>query len=228
MLVTEQPVVVAVCGSPGAEKTTIASAVACRLGVPLLTRDEIKTGLGLSACLVQDGRVQLQRDFHIAGGPFSLRAQAVLVEAARLFATSGVSFVVESMLSQDLLNVLTASDVRVLAVHVVADEAVIHRRLNARAAEGGAIDQQLLAQFQRGEMRRSIFEPPSGVVDTVIKIDTSDGGEPVIEAVEEAVAALLGASRGASGSVPNSPAMSHEGPAGFLRPGQWLETLRDT
>ncbi|MBB5824800.1 hypothetical protein [Micromonospora carbonacea] len=42
-----------------------------------------------------------------------------------------------------------------LAVHVVAREAVIGRRLAARAAGGGAVDQQLLSLFRQGELGRS-------------------------------------------------------------------------
>lgn len=66
MLRRERPLVVAVCGSPGAGKTTVACATARRLGVPFLTRDEIKLGLGLSsASVAKDGGVQLNPDFHI-------------------------------------------------------------------------------------------------------------------------------------------------------------------
>ncbi|MBM0257003.1 hypothetical protein [Micromonospora sp. 4G55] len=103
----------------------------CRFGIPFLTRDEIKTGLGLSsASVAEDGQVQLDRNFHVAGGPVSRRAEAVMVDAVRLLAASGVSFVVESsVLSRELLDVLLACDTRVLAVHVVAQEAVIGRRL---------------------------------------------------------------------------------------------------
>lgn len=184
--------VVAVCGSPGAGKTTVASAAARCLGVLFLTRDEIKTGLGLSsASVAKDGDVQLDHDFHIAGGPFSLRAEDVMVDAARLLASSRVSFVVESsVLSPNLLDALLACDARVVAVHVVAHESVIDGRLRARAAEGGAVDQQLASQFQRGEMKRSIFEPPSGV-DAVVEVDTSDHGDPLTEPIEAAVVALL-------------------------------------
>lgn len=190
---------VAVCGSPGAGKTTVASATARRLGVPFLTRDEIKTGLGLSSASgAEDGGVQLNRDFHVAGGPVSLRAEAVMVDAARLLTSSRVSFVVESsVLSHKLLDALLAGDARVLAVHVVADESVIDGRLRARALEGGAVDQQLAPQFQRGEMKRSIFEPPGGV-DGIVEVDTSDHGDPVIEPIEAAVIALLATTRSRS------------------------------
>ncbi|MFE9172800.1 AAA family ATPase [Streptomyces kebangsaanensis] len=188
----ERPVVVAVCGSPGAGKTTVARATARRLGVPFLTRDEIKAGLGLSsASVAEDGGVQPNPDFHIAGGPLSLRAEAVMVNAARLLASSGVSFVVESsVLSHKLLDALLACDARVLAVHVVAREPVIDERLRARAAEGGAADRQLSSQFQRGEMKRSIFDPPGGV-DAVVEVDTSEAGDPDIDPIEAAVVALM-------------------------------------
>lgn len=184
--------VVAVCGSPGAGKTTVASATARRLGVPFLTRDEMKAGLGLSSAYVaQDGSVQRDPDFHIAGGPVSLRAEAVMVDAARLLVSAGVSFVVESsVLSDTLLDALLAGDARVLAVHVVAHESVIGGRLRARAAEGGLVDQQLAALFQRGEMQRAIFEPP-GRVDAVVEVDTSTHGDPLIGPIKAAVLALL-------------------------------------
>ncbi|WP_055599947.1 AAA family ATPase [Streptomyces aureus] len=192
MLMRERPVVVAVCGSPGAGKTTVARATARRLGVAFLTRDEIKLGLGLSsAAVAKDGGVRFDPDFHVAGGPLSLRAETVMVNAARLLASSGVSFVVESsVLSRELLDALLACDARVLAVHVVAREPVIDERLRARTAEGGAVDRQLLSQFRRGEMKRSIFEPPDGV-DAVVGCDTSDGDAPDVEPIEAAVVALI-------------------------------------
>lgn len=192
MVRQERPVVVAVCGSPGAGKTTVADASARRLGVPFLTRDEIKRGIGLSAASVaEDGRRELNPDFHVAGGPLSFRAEAVMVDAARLFASAGVSFVVESsVLSRTLVDTLLACDARVLAVHVGADASVVGERLRSRAATGSAVDRQLSAQFERGEMRAAIFEPPGGV-DAVIRVDTSAGGDPDLDSVEAAVVALL-------------------------------------
>lgn len=133
------PVVIAVCGSPAAGKTTVAAATARHLGVPFLTRDEIKTGLGLSSArATEDGSVRLDPDFHLAGGPFGRRAETAMVNTARLLASSGVSFVVEpSLISGDLINALHACGARVLAVHVVADETVLHERLRARASKAG-------------------------------------------------------------------------------------------
>jgi predicted kinase len=221
-------VAIAVCGRPAAGKTTIASATAGRLGIPFLTRDEIKTGLGLSsASVAEDGRVRLDPDFHLAGGPISLRAEAAMVNAARLLATAGVSFVVESsVLSHELLGVLLGCDTRVLAVHVIAREAVIGRRLAARAAAGGAIDRQLLSLFQRGEMNESIFVPPEGV-GAVVEIDNSDDGAPGTPPIVAAVVDLLGPPTTGGGSPPTEPAPDHRpGSADTGRPGQSLESLR--
>lgn len=198
--------VVAVCGSPGAGKTTVATATARRLRLPFLTGDAFKNGLGLSsASLAQDGSVQFDPDFHISGGPFTLRAGDVMVEVARLLASSQVSFVVEgSVLSPTLLTALRACDARVLAVHVVAREELIGERLRARAValaaeqtitDLSAAAHQLASKFERGELKRSIFEPPDGV-DAVIEVNTSDHQVPGIEPIEAAVLALLHRRRG--------------------------------
>ncbi|HEY0497228.1 MAG TPA: AAA family ATPase [Kutzneria sp.] len=156
-----KPQVIAVCGSPGAGKTTVARAIASRLGLLLLTRDEIKNGLGLSS-----GH---EPAFHLAGGPYSQRAEAIMVDLARRLAVAGVSFVVEtSVLPQELVDTVR------LWVHVVARPEVIDARLHARP------DRQLADQFRRGELPAAIFAPPAGV-DTVIEIDTSDQDSPDIE-----------------------------------------------
>ncbi|GAA2895720.1 hypothetical protein Acy02nite_25670 [Actinoplanes cyaneus] len=173
----ERALVAAVCGSPGAGKTTTATAIARSLGLMLLTRDEISAGLHLSG---------VNRDSSRG------RAEALLVETACRFASAGTSVVVEnSVLSRDLVDGLLATGARVVAVHVVADPEVIGRRLRDRAVHGRAVggirpgDLVLLDLFERGEMPSSIFEPPSGV-HQLVRVDTSAGGEPAI-----AVADLL-------------------------------------
>jgi predicted kinase len=156
-------VIIAVCGSPGAGKTTVAKAIASRLGVLLLTRDEVKNGLGLSS--------GYEPDFHIAGGPYSRRAETIMVDLARRLHAAGVGFVVESsVLPKELADAVR------LWVHVVARPEVIDARLQARP------DRQLADQFRRGEMPATIFAPPAGV-DAVVEIDTSDRESPDVEAV---------------------------------------------
>jgi hypothetical protein len=130
--------------------------------VLLLTRDEIKNGLGLSS--------GYESDFHIAGGPYSRRAEAIMVDLARQLAAAGVGFVVESsVVPQELVDMVR------LWVHVVARPEVIDARLRARA------DRQLADQFRRGEMPAAIFAPPAGA--DVVEVDTSDQATPAVEAI---------------------------------------------
>jgi predicted ABC-type ATPase len=196
-----RPVVIVVCGCPGAGKTTVASATARHLGVSLMSarlgvahvsQDEFKNGLGLSSAHVTtDGDLRLDPEFAVAGGPFSLRAQAVALEIVRLLSSLAVSFVVETaVVSDELLGALRAGDARVLVIHVVAREVVIGERLRARAAGGSAVAEQLVAQFDRGELDPAIFKP-SPRVGTVVEFDTSDHSEPNIEPIETAVRTML-------------------------------------
>jgi hypothetical protein len=112
----------------------------------------------------------------------------VVAAAARV---RSARFVVEtSVLSDELLAALLASDARVLAVHVVARDSIIGERLRARAAGGGAVAQRLAAQFQQGDLEPSIVKP-SNRVDTIIELDTSDHPDPNIEPLERAVLAML-------------------------------------
>jgi len=180
-----RPIVVGVCGCPGAGKTTVASAVADQVGLARLHRDTIKNGLGVSTATVDpDGTLQLPEPFHVAGGPFSLQAETILQQVARLLVQSGCSFVVEtSVLTSELLALVHAADGVFLAVEVVADPAVVETRLRARTTEGEATAHQLLAQFLRGEMTRPIFAPPREADWTVV-LDTSKGGVPDVTPVQ--------------------------------------------
>jgi predicted kinase len=179
MSTSERGVVVAVCGAPGAGKTTVATAVARRLGMLLLTRDEFANGLRLSGVAAESVRG---------------RAEALFVEAAGRLARDGLSFVVESsVLSRALIDGLLAGAARVLMVHAVARDEVIGRRLGERVRRGRPGedeirdgDLRLLELFARGEMRESIFAPPPGA-HAVLRIDTSEGGEPDVGAVLELI-----------------------------------------
>ncbi|BCJ46933.1 hypothetical protein GCM10010168_35470 [Actinoplanes ianthinogenes] len=178
MSIIESPVVVAVCGSPGAGKTTTARAVATRLGVPLLSRDEIADGLRLSG---------------VPAAAIRERAEALLVTTATGLAAAGTSFVVDnSVLSGGLVDGLLGAGARLLAVHVVARDEVVGARLRERVAVGrpGETvvrdgDRRLLALFEQGAMRQSVFEPPAGPYP-VVEIDTSDGTPGVEQIVEAA------------------------------------------
>lgn len=84
-----------------------------------------------------------------------------------------------SVISPQLVAGLRAAGARVLAVHVTAASAVIGERLRTR---GQPSDARLAAQFERGLMDPAIFAPPAAA-DAVVRIDTSAGGEPAVEAI---------------------------------------------
>ncbi|WP_436536526.1 AAA family ATPase [Actinoplanes sp. HUAS TT8] len=197
-----RPLIVAVCGSPAAGKTTVAAAIAAELGLLLLTRDELAAGLRLSRAAHSEATAGLQAsEVVMTEGAASRRrsrpgqddvrgqAETLLVETSCRFARRGMSLVVEnSVLSRPLIDGLLAARARILAVHVIADPTVIHQRLRDRAGHGRPVggihpgDLTLLDQFERGEMQPSIFEPPAAA-HHVVRIDTSTGGKPDISPV---------------------------------------------
>lgn len=187
-----RPVVIAVCGSPGAGKTTVARAVGEHLGVPVLHRDEFKTSLGLTAATANpEGELAPPPDYFIAGGPYSRLAERAMLRTSRLLASSGATHVIESsVITEDAVSELRRSGARVLAVHVVASTDAISERLRDRMATDDPVAEQLARQHQHGEMDPATFEPPASV-DRKIQVDTSRGDHPEIGSLISAVKDLL-------------------------------------
>lgn len=191
MPVQFRPVVIAICGSPGAGKTTVASAAAEHLGLMLVARDDIKTGLGWSSAVPSDhGGLAFADEYHVAGGAFSQHAEQILTDTTLRMASARTSLIVEnSVLSPRLVDDVQARGARVLAVHVVADPAVIGQRLERRLPDGGPVAQQLASQHQRGAMDLAIFEPPANA-DATVRLDTSNDCAPDVRAIELAATDL--------------------------------------
>ncbi|HTI25565.1 MAG TPA: AAA family ATPase, partial [Kutzneria sp.] len=166
--------VIAVCGSPGAGKTTVARAIASRLGVLLLTRDEITTGLRQSAAVAMQGRTPYLHSTQVRRPSlhhsYRDQAEAIMIDLGQRLAAGGVRFVLETSLVPKELAVTVG-----LWVHVVARPEVIDARLQARP------DRRLADQLRRGEMPATIFAPPAGV--DAVEIDTSDTANPDLEPV---------------------------------------------
>ena len=175
------PIVIAVCGSPAAGKTTIAAAVSKAVRVPLLTRDELAVGLGL-------GWKETSRDEVRAA------AEKALVSIANAFAASGVTFVMESsVLDESHLRPVLNRGGSVLAVHVVAPPSVIGGRLRERMAAGDTGMQRLLEQHDSGIMVAEIFAP-SPLASALVTVDTSSGitTSEHVAAVIDALDRLIG------------------------------------
>lgn len=156
------PVVVAVCGSPAAGKTTIASAVSTALRVPLLTRDELAVGFAVGSA-------------GLSGDEVRAAAERALISVADSLAASGVTFVMESsVLDEAHLGPVVSRGASVLAVHVVAPPTAIGDRLRERIAAGDAGMRRLLEQHEDGVMVPGLFEP-SRLADVVVTVDTASG-----------------------------------------------------
>lgn len=175
------PVVIAVCGSPAAGKTTIASAISTALRVPLLTRDQLAVGFAIGSRDSSSDEVR-------AG------AEQALISIADAFAAAGVTFVMESsVLDESHLRPILSRGGSVLAVHVVAPPSVIRDRLRERIATGDVGMERLLEQHDNGVMVAEIFEP-SPLSSAVVTVDTVSGKTTSehVAAVVDALGRLVG------------------------------------
>lgn len=177
MAASPRSVVIAVCGSPAAGKTTLATAIATALHLPLLTRDELAAGLRLGAGATASAD-------HLRSA-----AEKAMTSAAERLASSGVSLVLESsVLDKSHLAPLVDEGACILVVHVAAPPATIGLRLRERVDAGDLAMQRLLDQHQSGVLRPELFAPWDGA-STLVTIDTS-GGRSVAEHTDLVLQAL--------------------------------------
>lgn len=147
---------------PCGGETTIASAVSTALRVPLLTRDELAIGFAIGST-------------GLSGDQVRAAAEQALISVADSLAASGVTFVMESSVLDEVhLRPVVSRGASVLAVHVVAPPTVIGDRLRERITAGDAGMRRLLEQHEGGVMVPRLFEP-SQLADSVVTVDTASG-----------------------------------------------------
>jgi predicted kinase len=118
------PALLLVTGPPAAGKTTIAAALAERLGLPLLAKDTLKETLGGS--LGVTGRAESRR---LGAAVFEL-----LAALTRELLVHGVSLAVEGNFDRASPLFHDLPPARIVQVHVTAPPEVLHERLLARDA----------------------------------------------------------------------------------------------
>ena len=167
-----QPRLIVVSGPAGSGKTTLAHALARRLGCPAISRDEIKEGMVHAA----------PPGFLAApGDPLTRRTLPVFFGVLRLLLEAGVTTVAEAAFQDhvwrpNLLPLLEFAEPRIVQCSVPAELALARRLRRAAAeptrrahADGHALDPD--------RFRRLALDAPS------VWVDTTDGYVPALEEI---------------------------------------------
>ncbi|MFX0581358.1 AAA family ATPase [Nocardia nepalensis] len=175
---TRLPTLVVVSGPPGAGKTTLAHALAARVGCPAICRDEIKEGM-----------VHGRPDF--AAGPgdeFSLRTLPTFFATLELLLRAGVTVIAEAAFQDRLWRPGLAplsglAEIRV--VHCEVEAATALARINQRRDENPLRRAHSGPHTAAAERHRA-FDRVSLNAPT-LDVNTTDGYQPEFDAIVEFV-----------------------------------------
>lgn len=182
-----RPRLIAVCGVPGAGKTTLARGLGRALHLPVLVRDDLKTGVADTHPDLDWSDPEVRRtvggrafdDFHGLIGAYLDTGSALVAEAAWHWPFAG-----------DRLSPLFARS-RPTVVHVVVDRATAAARYRRRfeAGERHAVHQDgAFADAMDGPgYDERVYLPPADLPCPVV---TVDGGLPADRVLATALAAL--------------------------------------
>lgn len=180
-----KPPLVLVGGSPGSGKTTLATALADHLALPLLRKDTIKERL--HDALREAGSPEAVRERH-ASKRLGWAAIRLLYAQAGDLLTAGCGCIVESNFNRgiserDLAPLLAMSDARL--IHCEAPDGLLLDRYRARHEAGerhpAHVDGEAMEDFRRALAAGSFA--PLDLTIPVLRVSTIDGYQPGFEAI---------------------------------------------
>jgi predicted kinase len=191
VLVEPFPILVLITGAPGAGKSTLASILSARLGLPLVRRDDIKSGIAASVGRTgpTDGRPQPDRQQMLPRGVIAQRTFNAFPNIVETYLDHGISCMLDNSwlpgTSHVLLPCLAKS--RAISIHCSADEDVLLRRIVDRAGNYpvGAYnaDAQLLEEIRAKRTTVTARSAPLDQPTPCLFVDTTDGYQPTVDDV---------------------------------------------
>ena len=174
-----RPLLVIISGAPGAGKTTLGRAISGRLGLPFLSKDELKEAIGDELGVPSDVA---------ASQRLGLAAYRILYSVAARILESGGGAVIESNFRRgqsepELRSIVELADARL--VHCSAAAETIQARYAERYQRGDRHPVHLDAQradVLADDLSRGRFEPLDLDVPRLV-VATDDGYEPGLEEI---------------------------------------------
>jgi len=176
----EVPLLVVVSGPPAAGKTTIARAVADRLGLPLLAKDAIKEVLGET--LGVSGRPESQR---LGAATFEVQFHLL-----RELLGTGCSVVAEGNFAPaGAASFATLPPARIVQVHATAAPALLRERMVARAGRH-AVHYDAEVADEVAERTLAGDWPALQLEGELLEVDTTSAQD--VDALAERIARMAG------------------------------------